>query len=124
MTLVLNSCLLACALAGVVAEIITIAVPERILGIADKDPDTILQGGFYRMVFVLSGMYLAGVVLMLVSGPQRFRAHGVVLCLLSVGVWLARKYLLRWRALAVAESTVCLIVLLDVVRNVARSLLP
>jgi hypothetical protein len=115
--------LVMCATAGVISEIITIAVPEKIVGMLQRDPEEIIERGFYRFVFVLSAFYLLAIFLMFFSAFPAFRLYGVILLANSFIVWIARKWILRFRLLQVAESTICLILLLDVIRKVGRLIL-
>lgn len=112
--------LLVCAAGGVIAELFTLAVPEKILGVAERDPQEVVGDRLFRLVFILSGLYLCAIVLMFVSGIEMFRLHATILVIMSLAAWLFRRILLRIRALQVAESTVCLIVLLDTMRSILR----
>ncbi|MBD3393463.1 MAG: hypothetical protein GF418_15110 [Chitinivibrionales bacterium] len=110
-------------LAGIVSEVVTIAAPGRILGITDADPGELMQSRFYRVVFVLSGLYLLAIVLMLVSGSETFRRYAFLLIGLSLLAWIFRRLLLRIRALQVAESTACLVLLFDTLRTLTATYL-
>ncbi len=120
MSVLYDAFLLFCASAGVVSEIITIAVPEKIVGMLQRDPEEIVQQGFYRFVFVLSAFYLMAIILMFFSAFPVFRIYGVILLVNSLLIWIARKWILQYRFFQVAESTICLILLLDVVRKIGR----
>jgi hypothetical protein len=115
--------LLFCSGAGVISEIITIAMPNRIVGMLQRDPDEIIHNGFYRFMFLLSSFYLLAIFLMFFSGYGVFKIYGLILLLNSFFIWIARKLVLRYRVMQVAESTLCLILLLDVIRTVGRSLM-
>jgi hypothetical protein len=114
---------LVCCAAGVVSECISIAVPHRILAIAETDPAEVLGSPFYRVVLVLSALYLCAVVMMFVSGVDRFRVYGALLVCLSAAVWILRGVLLRNRLFMVAESTLCLVMLCDSIRTIFRGFL-
>ena len=82
-----------------------------------------MESRFYRFVFMLSGLYLGAIVLMLFSGVERFKLYALLLIALSFAAWLLRSLLLRMRVMQVAESTICLILLLDVARSLIRQYL-
>ena len=114
--------ILVCASAGIISELITIAVPEKIISIIEKDPGPLLQKRFYRMLFTLSGLYILVVLLLFLSGNDRFRIYGLIILSLSTIGWLFRKKLKQHTYLLVAESTVSLIVLIDVVRRIVQEM--
>lgn len=114
--------ILVCACAGIISELITIAVPEKIISIVEKEPEELLKKRFYRMLFTLSGLYLLVVLLLFLSGNDRFQIYGLVILILSTIGWLFRKKLRQHMYLLVAESTVSLIVLIDVVRRIVQEM--
>jgi hypothetical protein len=115
--------LLLCAIAGVVSEVVTLGWPERVFGMLSQDPDELLRDRFHRFVFVLSAFYLLCVILLIFSGNERFRLYGIILVINAVVGWLFRHLLLRWRPLQVAGSTLCLILLIDVIRRLVRPMI-
>jgi hypothetical protein len=114
--------LLVCACAGIISEIITITIPEKIIDIVQKDPEELLHQRFYKFLLFLSGLYIGFVILLFFSGIDRFRYYGIIILVLSVSGWLLRAKLEKYTFLIIANSTVCLILLLDVVRGIILSL--
>jgi hypothetical protein len=110
--------LLICACAGIISEIITITVPEKIIDIVQKDPEELLQQRFYKFLLFLSGLYIGFVILLFLSGIDRFRYYGIIILVLSLSGWLLRAKLEKYTFLIIVNSTVCLILLLDVVRGI------
>ena len=86
----LISLLLFCAGAGIISEIITISVPERVLEITEKNPEELFDSKFYRFVFTLSGLYILVIILLLFSGNERFRLYAVVIMCISFSSWIFR----------------------------------
>ena len=110
--------LLICACAGIISEIITIIVPEKIVDITQQDPEELIQKKFYKIVFALSGLYMLVVILLIFSGNNRFRLYAGVIFSISLIGWLFRSKLKKHIYILIAESTVCLILLIDVVRAI------
>jgi hypothetical protein len=110
--------LLFCSCAGIIAELITIAVPEKIISITEKNPEELLQKRFYKIIFTLSSFYMVVVLLLLFSGIQRFQIYALIIFIISFSGWLFRAKLKKHDYLVVAESTICLILLIDIVRSV------
>jgi hypothetical protein len=119
-----NCTLLACLAAGVISEILTIAAPGKILEIVDLQPEEILQSRFYKYMFMLSAFYLIGIVLMFFAGDAIFRIYALLLLCNSVVVWVFKGWLRKFNLLFIAESTLCLILLLDACRVIVRELAP
>jgi hypothetical protein len=57
---------------------------------------------------------------MFASGIDRFRLYAVTLMIMSASAWFLRKFLMRNRAVQVAESTLCLIMLVDIARTIIK----
>ena len=113
--------LLVCAGAGVVAEIIALLMPDRILEYMQPEPaEKMVPGPFLYVLGILSIMYIGAVVAMFASGDPIFRWYALALLAMSTVTWLLRKRFARWRALMVVDSVICLIVLIDVIRTVVR----
>lgn len=110
-----------CACAGIVCEIITLIAPHRIMAIMHDDPEKIMKNRFYLFIFLLSGPYLLIFVLLLVSGVKRFIIYGIFILCLSILGLLFKSRLKDHIYLVVAESTVCLIILLDIIRNILKT---
>jgi hypothetical protein len=115
--------LLFCTCAGIIAELITIAVPGKIISITEKNPEELLQKSFYKLIFLLSTFYMAVVLLLLFSGIRRFQVYGLVIFVISLSGWLFRAKLKKHDYLIVVESTICLILLLDIARSVINNFL-
>ena len=111
------SLILFCAGAGIISEIITISAPEKVLGIIEKDPEELFDSKFYRFIFTLSGLYILEIILLLFSGNERFRLYAVVIMCISFSSWIFRSKLKKHPYILVAESTVSLILLIDIVRT-------
>ncbi len=118
MSLIFIFFLLIFAFAGIISEIITITVPEKIISIIQKDPEQLLQQRFYKFVLILSGLYMGAIILLFFSGIDRFRSYAVIILCLSLTGWIFRAKLEKYTFFVIANSTVCLILLLDVVRGV------
>ena len=112
------SLLLFCAGAGIISEIITISAPERVLEITEKDPEELFNSKFFRFLFTLSVLYILVILLLLFSGNDRFRLYAVVIMCISFSSWIFRSKLKKHTYILVAESTVSLILLIDIVRTI------
>lgn len=110
--------LLVCAIAGVLSELITIAVPEKIITIPEQKPEELLKRKFYRIIFILSGLYMLVVVLLIFSGINRFQLYALIIFIMSVFGWIFKETLKKNEYVIVGESTICLILLLDVIRSI------
>ena len=111
---------LVCACAGIISECITIAIPEKILSITEHDPEKLLHKRFYKFVFTLSGLYVLVIILLVFSGVDRFRNYGLAILALSTLGWLFRAKLKKYTFLLIAESTVSLVLLIDIVRRIVE----
>ncbi len=110
-----------CAGAGIISELITIAIPDKIITITEQEPERLLRKKFYRFIFTLSGLYILAIVLLLFSGIERFRNYGLIILGLSTLGWLFRSRLKKYTCLLIAESTVSLILLIDIVRRIVEA---
>lgn len=110
--------ILFCAGAGIISEIITISAPGRVLEITEKNPEEMFESKFYRFLFTLSGLYILVIILLLFSGNDRFRLYAVVIMCISFSGWIFRSKLKKHTYILVAESTISLILLIDIVRTV------
>lgn len=115
--------LLLCACAGIISEIITITVPEKIVDITQQDPEELIQKKFYKFIFALSALYMLVVILLIFSGNNRFRLYAVVILCISIFGWLFRAKLKKHIYIIVAESTVCIIMLIDIVRTIISEIM-
>ena len=115
--------ILFCAGAGIISEIITISAPERVLEITEKDPEELFNSKFYRFLFTLSGLYILVIILLLFSGNDRFRLYAVVIMCISFSSWIFRSKLKKYTYILVAESTVSLILLVDIVRRIVGEII-
>lgn len=115
--------LLVCACAGIMSELITIAIPYKILGITEQEPEELLKKRLYKVLFALSGLYILSVFLLLFSGHERFCIYAFVILVLSMGGWVFRKTLKNHTYIIVVESTISLILLIDVVRTVVKEII-
>jgi hypothetical protein len=124
MFMLFNCTLLGCLLAGVISEVVTIATPQKILKIEELEPEDILKSRFYKYMFMLSAFYLIGIVLMFFAGDSIFRIYAAILLCNSIVVWICKGWLRKFNLFFVAESTLCLILLLDACRVIVRALIP
>ncbi len=114
--------LLVCVCAGILSELITIAIPYKILGITEQEPEKLLKKRLYKVLFTLSGLYILSIVLLLFSGYERFRIYAFVILVLSLNGWVFRGTLKKHTYIVVIESTINLILLIDVVRTVIKEI--
>lgn len=112
--------ILICACAGVISELITIALPEKIVKITEKEPDKLLKEKFYRLILILSFPYMLAIILLLFSGNERFRIYAVIILTISLFGWIFKTKLKHHLYIIMIESGICLILLIDVVRNIMR----
>lgn len=112
--------LLVCALAGIISELLTIAMPDKILGITDSNPEELLANKFYKALFVLSGFYLVVVVLLFASGIERFQTYAFVMLCMSLLGLIFKTHLKKYPSVFILESTISLIILLDIVRRIVK----
>jgi len=112
--------LLACTAGAIIAEIVSIAVPEKVQEMVDRQSDELIPRGFYRLLFILSALYMAAIILMFIAGEERFRIYAFILICLSVAGWVLRGVMFRYRVLQIAESIVCLVILIDTARTIIR----
>jgi len=115
--------LLICSCAGIVAEILTISSPEKIMGMIDMDPAEITNDRLNRMLFTLSFVYMLVIVLLFFSGNGRFRVYGAVMVAISLLGWMFRSSLRKHTFIMRAESTISLILLVDIVRTTAADII-
>ena len=112
--------LVICSCVAIASEVVAILFINRIIVHMDQaQNDTLKPGPFLIMLGVLSAVYILDVVLLLFSGDPVFRLYGWVLILLSGLVWTFRQFFKRLKAVMIAESTICLVLLIDVVRTAA-----
>lgn len=116
------SFLLAFAVTAVVAEIITLAFPEKLLGLLEPENAVSLPRWLLAAMALLSICYLLAIGLMLFSGDKVFRIYAFLLMTLSAAGWALRKRIRHIRALVTVDSTLCLIILIDTIRSVLRML--
>jgi hypothetical protein len=118
---VLDILILICSAGGIIGEAAAIAFPDKILALLDPErQEEALHSRLTLVLGALSAVYMADVVLLFLSKDTVFILYGYVLVLLSLVVWAARPWFLRWRYLMTLESTLCLIMLIDVVRTIVE----
>jgi hypothetical protein len=113
-----NIVLFGCLAAGVILEVITVTAPARILKAQELDPEELLGNRFYKSVFILSAFYMIGIMLMFIADDRYLRIYATILLCSSIVVWFLKKWLARFQVIIIAESTVCLILLLDTLRKI------
>ncbi|MFW6221013.1 MAG: hypothetical protein ACOC4C_00980 [Fibrobacterota bacterium] len=121
MSIFFQHLLIFCSTAGVISELISIGWPEKIVGILQRDPEELIGDVFYRSVFILSSFYLLAIILLFFSEYRFFNTYAIILLLNSLFIWLFRRIVFRFRIIQIAESTLCLILLFDVIRTVIKS---
>ncbi|MBD3347346.1 MAG: hypothetical protein GF401_20000 [Chitinivibrionales bacterium] len=115
--------LLCCSVAAAAAEIIGLLMPDRILSLVDQDPEKVQESKFPLAMGILSLFYIADILLLILADDKVFKMYGFILIALSLTVWLFRSRLKNLRFLMIVESTLCLIILIDVIRTVVRNFL-
>ncbi len=115
--------LLPCVLAGIIAEIITIAMPEKVMVLVKDNPEELMHKPFYKRLLLLSGIYLFAIVLLLFFGIPRFKLYGFLLLSFSLCSWLNRPFLEKWPVVIIVQSTINLTLLVDVERILLFSFL-
>lgn len=112
--------LLFCAFCGILTELITIIIPDTIISLTNNNSEELFKKKFYRFVFLLSGFYMIVVVLLLASGVARFQVYGFILVCMSFFSWLFKSKHKKNTCILVMESTLSLILLIDVARSIIR----
>lgn len=119
---VYSTILLVCTLGAIVAEVLTLLFPDRLLGMLDKDPDSIEMTPFRKLLAFLSAIYVLDIIFLLFSPDRIFTIYALVLLALSFILWLLRAQIRKWRLLMSLESAICLTLLLDVARTLIKRL--
>jgi hypothetical protein len=113
--------LLVCTGAAIVAETMALVCADRVLALVTAKPDEIRPGMFHRVLALLSVFYVGELGLLLFMGDPVFRIYAFALVTMGSALWLARKYVVRWRVVVMLESTVCLVLLVDVAYTVLKT---
>lgn len=115
--------ILVATVAAVIAETVTLLFPDSLLQLIEKDPGEQFELTLFQKVSgILSVAYMADIALLLFSGDSQFRLYAMVLVGLSLVIWIVRKRVPYFRYVLIAESTVCLVLLLDTARTAVRLL--
>jgi len=93
------------------------------LEITEKNPEELINSKFYRFILTLSGLYILVIILLLFSGNDRFRIYAVVIMCISFSGWVFRSKLKKHTYILTAESTISLILLIDIVRIIIGKIL-
>jgi hypothetical protein len=128
--------LLVCSSLAVVAEVLGIVMIDKLLQLMemtsgpdrnDTPADESVPGQrpslpvnqHLLLVFgILSIVYLLDIFLLIFSPDRIFTVYGLVLLGMSVMLWLLKRIITKGiKAIALVESTICLIILIDVVRT-------
>jgi len=120
MNMVLAVAVLVCTGAAIVAETMALVFADRVLAMLAGGPDDVRFTAFLRVLAVLSVFYMLDLVLLLAAGEPVFRVYAFVLVAMGGLLWAMRKYVARWRVVVMLESTVCLVLLVDVAYTVLR----
>lgn len=118
-----SALLLCCSTASIIAEVIALIMPDKILKIIERSPEEMQENKTMVLMGILSALYILNIIFLITASDKVFKLYGIILVSLSVSVWIIRKWLKHFKPVMIAESTLCLIVLIDVVRTtVARYL--
>jgi hypothetical protein len=112
---------LVCTVVAIAAEVTTLLFPRTLLRIVSGDIDKMPSGPLPRILGIMSFIYMVDIALLLFSGDAVFRIYAVILMVLAFALWLTRKHIVDRHYVLMLESAVCLTILLDVARTVARA---
>ncbi len=112
--------ILICTLAAIIAELTTLLFPGAVLSLMDHDAEEMVGDWRFRLLGWLSLVYLIDIGLLLFSGDAIFQAYAGILVGLAVVLWLAHRWGRSMRYLLMAESAVCLTLLIDVARTILK----
>jgi hypothetical protein len=110
--------LLVCTGASIIAEVMSILFPDYLIGLVRENPALVRLHAFHYVLGILSLFYMVAIALLVFSSDRIFRIYGFVFIILSVTLTI---YVRRRKALhyiVMAESALCLIMLIDVFRAV------
>jgi len=108
--------------ASICAEVFALMVPGKIIGLMEKPPEEIARSRFVMLLVALSMIYIVTTGMLLFSGDRVFTLYAAVLFMLSSSLWLLRRWIRHLRVLMTVDSTVCLIILIDVARTLLRGM--
>ncbi len=114
--------LLITSIAGIIAEITAMVFAEKLTAFVNKPEENMLPDKLVSFLGVLSLLYIIGVVVLLFSSDPVFRMYGGFLIILGMAGWLLRRLVGRTRILIMIDGTICLVILIDVLRTVVSSL--
>jgi len=118
MSQVFLSLLFAGTLFSLISEIITVLFPDSLVQLVTEKPDTITFTGVHKLLAVLSIVYMINVGLLLFSSDPVFRVYAFVLIFLSMSVWVLKKFVNYFKYIMIAESTLCIVILIDILRTI------
>ncbi len=113
---------LVCTVPAIVAELVALVFPRAMLGLLQQDPARVVNLPLTRVLAILSLFYMVNLGLLVFSDNQVFRISVVLLLSMSLLLWGTRKLIVRFPALVRLESTVCLVLLVNVLLSVLRTL--
>jgi hypothetical protein len=112
--------LLVCTAISIVAEIISLIFPDKLLDLIEKKPEEITFTPLLMTLSIMSLFYVVEIGMLLFSGDKIFRLYGLAFVILSGVLILLRKRLPALRYVIMLESAICLVILLDVGRTIIK----
>ncbi|MBD3421562.1 MAG: hypothetical protein GF398_15700 [Chitinivibrionales bacterium] len=107
-----------CATGALLAEGAVVTMPERVIDLLDNNQEVSELTSFMKFLGVTSLFYLAVLVLLFFSGDRVFRVYAGILIFLSSSMWLLKRFLRRIKYLMIGESTISIIILIDIIRTI------
>ncbi len=138
MNQIFSTILLLCTSFAIIAEILGIVMIDKLLELMDfssalsrahrdEDNEELLSSPppipdkLMRVFSVLSIFYLLDIFLLLFSNDRIFTIYGAILLAMSLLLWVLKRNLKKgMKAVALIESTICLIILIDVARTLVN----
>lgn len=108
-----------CSLCGIATELHTIIFPGVVTDLLRRKEPVDTTPGMI-VLSILSLLYLIDMFLLAFSGDSIFILYAAILGLLSILMLAFQSFFARFKVLMMVESTICLIILLDVVRSILR----
>jgi hypothetical protein len=116
----LSLAILVCTVPSMAAEAVSLVSPQTVLAMMPDDDGKSVTGPYQRLLMVASLFYMTALVLMVVCGDAIFQVSALAIVLLGSALWALRKHVLRRHWLLRLESTVCLVLLTNVLLTVLR----
>jgi hypothetical protein len=107
-----------CTLIAISSELFALIAPSYLISLLETSPEKLPRGKVLMFLSASSVFYVIDLVLLLLSGDSVFRLYAASLFALSILVWILKSRIRHLKYLIVSESTLCLIILIDVLRTV------